>query len=145
MDNFSLVQLPSSRPGVLGFEWKAKCETCAPYHRDSCHYRVFKDTLDDHNKTTKHMSSVILAQDKRVRELEVIQQKASLKAMREAGKLEEDAGKLKQLAVIFHTLRRGDSMYDYVEMESLLLHLDVPKLPRKHWSKNSGWGMAKVL
>jgi hypothetical protein len=36
-------------------------------------------------------------------------------------------------------------MYDYVEMESLLLHLDVPKLPRKHWGKNSGWGIPATL
>jgi hypothetical protein len=48
VENFTLVQFPSSRPGVLGFEWKAKCETCAPY-QENCHYRVFKDTLQDHN------------------------------------------------------------------------------------------------
>ena len=47
------------------------------------------------------------------------------------------------MAVIFHLLSFGRSMVEYKYMRGLLNHLEVPKLPFKHWFDNSGWELAE--
>jgi hypothetical protein len=50
-----------------------------------------------------------------------------------------------QMAVIFHMLSFGRPMVEYKHMRRLLNHLEVPKLPFKHWCDNSGWELAESL
>jgi hypothetical protein len=50
-----------------------------------------------------------------------------------------------QVAVIFYLLSFGRPMVEYKHMRGLLNHLEVPKLPFKHWSNNSGWELAESL
>jgi hypothetical protein len=49
------------------------------------------------------------------------------------------------MAVIFHLLSFGRPMVEYEYMCGLLDHLEVLKLPYKHWSDNSGWELAESL
>jgi hypothetical protein len=50
-----------------------------------------------------------------------------------------------QMAIIFHLLSFGRPMVEYEHMRGLLNHIEVPKLPFKHWSDNSGWELAESL
>jgi hypothetical protein len=55
---------------------------------------------------------------------------------------DERARKRQQMAVIFHLLQQGQPMLEYEAIFPLLRFLQIPKLPLRHWSDNSGWTMA---
>jgi hypothetical protein len=50
-----------------------------------------------------------------------------------------------QFDVLFYLLSHGRPMTEYEGMRALLENLGVPKLPKKHWSDNSGWEMAESI
>jgi hypothetical protein len=50
-----------------------------------------------------------------------------------------------QMAAIFHLLSFGRPMVEYEHMRGLLEHLEVPKVPIKHWSDSIGWELAESL
>jgi hypothetical protein len=54
--------------------------TCCSF-QESYHFRINKDTLHDHNKTPKHLSSIIAAREKGAQEVEMAQMQISLKDM----------------------------------------------------------------
>jgi hypothetical protein len=54
-------------------------------------------------------------------------------------------GKKVEVAILFHMLSHGRPMVEYESMQLLLEHLGVPKLPKKHWSDNSGWEISEAI
>ena len=50
-----------------------------------------------------------------------------------------------QFATILHLLQEGRSMLEYAALQLLLTFLEVPKLPRRHWSDNAGWKLTECL
>ena len=57
----------------------------------------------------------------------------------------ERARKRLQFATILHLLQEGRPMLEYAAIQPLLEFLDVPKLPRRHWSDSAGWELAECL
>ena len=57
----------------------------------------------------------------------------------------ERVRKRMQFATIFHLLLEGRPMLEYTAIEPLLNFLDVPKLPKQHWSDTAGWELADCL
>jgi hypothetical protein len=53
--------------------------------------------------------------------------------------------KLVQMKLLLHLLMQGRPMTDYVSAEKLFADLNVPHMPRKHWSEGAGWQMADAM
>ena len=57
----------------------------------------------------------------------------------------ERARKRLQFATILHLLQNGRPMLEYAALQPLFTFLDVPKLPKRHWSDSAGWSLAECL
>jgi len=53
--------------------------------------------------------------------------------------------KIVQLATIYQILSAGRPMLEYEERQALYTFLNVPNLPRMHWSDSSAWQMAESM
>ena len=53
--------------------------------------------------------------------------------------------KVLQFSTLFDCMSRGRPMNEYTTKPALLRFNNTPRIPSKHWSENSGWGMAEVL
>jgi hypothetical protein len=60
------------------------------------------------------------------------------------GSLERKKKKV-QFASLFHILSQGRPLVHYESLLQLYQYIDVPNLPRMHWSDSSGWQMAEFL
>ena len=57
----------------------------------------------------------------------------------------ERARKRLQMGTIFHLLEQGRPMLEYEALQPLFEFLEVPKIPKRHWSDNAGWTMAEAM
>lgn len=57
----------------------------------------------------------------------------------------ERARKRLQFATILHLLQEGRPMLEYAALLPLFTFLNVPKLPKRHWSDSAGWDLAECL
>jgi hypothetical protein len=57
----------------------------------------------------------------------------------------ERARKRLQMGTIFHLLEQGRPMLEYEALQPLFEFLEVPKIPKRHWSDNAGWTMVEAM
>lgn len=53
--------------------------------------------------------------------------------------------KILQMSTIFHILKLGRPMKDYIHYKDLLNLFWIPKFPSSHWFINSGWEFVKHM
>ena len=57
----------------------------------------------------------------------------------------KQARKRLQMGMIFHLLEHGRPMLEYEALQLLSEFLEVPKIPKCHWSDNASWSMAEAM
>jgi hypothetical protein len=61
------------------------------------------------------------------------------------GAVRERRRKLVQFRIVFWLLAHGRPMNDYEAVQELMVQLEVPECPQRHWSVGAGWEMADAI
>jgi hypothetical protein len=61
------------------------------------------------------------------------------------GEISEKKIKQVQFVVIFYLLMEDRPMTNYESLEDLVYFFEIKNMPKKHWSNNLGWDIAKSM